>query len=103
MTVDPVNQGQVSPSGANRTHEAKAKQQPGPVGSKTPDNVESVTDSVELSSAAQELHDVAGSGGPESNTLPIERLQEVLQRISDGFYDRPDVVDEVAKRVSDDV
>jgi hypothetical protein len=60
-------------------------------------------DQVELSDAARELLQRAGIEPSGVSTLPRERMREVLQRIAQGFYDRPEVRDETLRRLSGDL
>ncbi len=39
----------------------------------------------------------------EDDELPPGRLKQLRERIRDGFYRRPEVMDEVARRLTDDV
>jgi len=103
MTVEPTNRSPVQPSKTGKPSEAKAGNQPDTkkqVAAKLPNTV---IDKVEFSSAAQELHELASADRIYSNTLPAERMQEILKRVADGFYDRQDVLDETVKRAVDDL
>src|SRR5688572_15301516 len=51
-------------------------------------------DSVQVSSEARALAD-ASSAPPPRNALPPERLQQIGERLATGFYDRPEVIDEL--------
>ena len=70
-----------------------------PKGAADPDAVRA--DSVDVSSAAREL-----AGGREAraaeSSLPADRLREIGERLASGFYDSPEVVDQVARRVAAD-
>ena len=59
------------------------------------------SDNVSLSDAARHLAAQA-SAGVLSGELQLspERLKEVSQRVASGYYDRPEVVQETARRVS---
>jgi hypothetical protein len=35
--------------------------------------------------------------------LPADRMRTILRRLADGFYDRPEVRDELARRVRPDL
>jgi hypothetical protein len=39
----------------------------------------------------------------ESNTMPAKRLKVILRRVADGTYDNLEVIDEIARRVVDDL
>lgn len=65
-------------------------------GSATPQGA----DSVEVSSEAKALAD--GSEARGKSQLSAERLKEIGERLATGYYDRPEVIDEVAKRIQAD-
>lgn len=43
------------------------------------------------------------AGAPPQGTISAERLREVLDRLKTGFYDRPEVRDQVARGVTRDL
>lgn len=55
-------------------------------------------DRAEVSSAAQELFESAAMGAAQPGTLPADRMRTILERIRDGHYDRPEVLDQVAEK-----
>jgi hypothetical protein len=57
-------------------------------------------DRVELSQAARELQAQLGLDKVPLAELPPERLREVLDRLKQGYYDRPEVRDEVLQRLA---
>ncbi len=103
MTVDPVNRGHVPSSGPDRAAKS-AKGQKAQSAQSSPTNTgEAGSDKVELSSAAQQLRELAATNRLQSNTLSPERMKQILGRIADGFYDSPEVIDELARRVETDL
>jgi len=60
-------------------------------------------DSVELSDAARALAETAGPGAPAGASLTPERLRTVLDRVTQGFYDRPEIRDAIARQVAPDL
>ncbi len=58
---------------------------------------------VRNSRQAHELQQPDPGGRGSAGELAPERLRELLGRLADGFYDRPDVRDEVIRRLSDDL
>jgi hypothetical protein len=61
-------------------------------------------DNVSLSDAARQLAAQAASGARSGEPqLSADRLKEIGQRVANGFYDRPDVVAETARRVAPDL
>jgi hypothetical protein len=103
MTVDPVNRGQVPSPGPSHAGKSESRQRARPDGHVKPETAETAADRVELSPAAKELRELAAANRPEANTISPERMKQVLQRIADGFYDRPEVIDEVARRLDTDL
>lgn len=56
-------------------------------------------DRVEVSDAARELSEGAKAG---ASGLTAARVKEVVDRISTGFYDQPEVLDRVVERILKD-
>ncbi len=103
MTVEPTNRSHVQPSKTSKPKDAAAEKQPDSKPKQASRIPNTVVDKVEVSSAAQELHELTGSEQIDANTVPTERMQEIVKRVADGFYDQPEVLDETAKRVADDI
>lgn len=102
MTVRPTPSGQIPGLGISRA------QRPGVGGtpqrasdppSAAPQEIR--RDDVHISEHARELQQAgATQGSPE---LSPSRMREVLQRVSDGHYDQPDVQREVLRRLARDL
>jgi hypothetical protein len=60
-------------------------------------------DTVELSEAVRALQERLGIEASALSGLPPERLKLVLERLAQGFYDRPEVRDEVLRRLAGDL
>ncbi len=60
-------------------------------------------DDVRNSGQAHELQQPDAGGRGSAGELAPERLKELLGRLAGGFYDRPEVRDEVIRRLSDDL
>ena len=58
---------------------------------------------VELTMALRTLPDESNTERVPQGTLPPERMQEVLRRLTDNVYDRPEVRDAIARRVQRDL
>ncbi|MBM4188722.1 MAG: hypothetical protein FJ206_15575 [Gemmatimonadetes bacterium] len=58
------------------------------------------TDSAEVSAEAKALAE--GTETPPRSTLSAERLQEISERLASNYYDRPEVIETVAKRLAAD-
>lgn len=62
------------------------------------------SDNVSLSDAARHLASQASAGARAGELqLSTDRLKEVSRRVASGFYDRPEVVKETARRVAPDL
>jgi hypothetical protein len=106
MAIDPTKSGvnplagpRVDQTGANQSsrHSGQVK----PAGSGSEREVRDQDDSVRLSAEAREA---AGAEGTTSRSgLSKDRLQEVLTRLTSGYYDSPQVVDKVARRVHEEL
>jgi hypothetical protein len=60
-------------------------------------------DSVSLSQTVRELQDRLGLDAIPSGTLSPERLKEIVSRVADGHYDRPEVLDALAKHLASEL
>jgi hypothetical protein len=105
MSINPT-----SPNGPNRPLDAAEAERsrarpaqsasPAPATSKEAvDPKDGSADSVQVSSEALDLAKTTGAR-PAKSSLPPERMQQIGHRLATGFYDRPDVVDELAKRLA---
>jgi hypothetical protein len=102
MSVDPLKARALSPADAGKlaggrrpesAAERPADAHPLPAG-----------DSVELSSASRGMAErTAGGREIPQGHLPGDRMQAILRRLADGFYDRPEVRDELARRMGPDL
>ena len=64
------------------------------------------SDRVEISDAAKLLAGGATGTGAKNGvagTLSPDRIAEITERISEGFYDRPEVRDTIARRLMPDL
>jgi hypothetical protein len=60
-------------------------------------------DDVQISVHARQLQQVEAGARGAGGELSADRLRQVLTRMGDGHYDRPDVQDEVVRRLSPDL
>lgn len=60
-------------------------------------------DRVQISSQARELQQLDLAARGPGGELPAERLRQVLGRMNDGHYDRPDVQEQVIRRLARDL
>ncbi len=99
MKVQPNPSGQTPRPGVNRADRAAGR---------TPDrssppapglSFESpARDNAEVSSEARELQRQAASGAPEATIEPA-RMRQVLSRMASGWYDTPEVRNEVVEKI----
>lgn len=105
MSIDPMKSGSANPAGPRLDQAGSNSGSAGVSGQfkrVAPDarEAEAADDSVQLSARAR----AAGTAGTTSASgLSAERLQEILKRLTSGYYDSPQVVDRVAERVKDDL
>lgn len=108
MTVRPTQPGQTSSSGLNRTGKtpapatkaARAPQTPSPAAPVSPS---SHRDQLAISSEARDLQRLGGAAQDTTSELSADRMREVVKRMNDGHYDKPDVMDEVIRRMAKDL
>ena len=106
MSIDPMKSGAANPLGGPRVDQAGGNQSPRqssqvqrPTG-EVRENDGDGDDQVQLSPRAR----AAGpSSGTSASGLSAERLQEILKRLTSGYYDTAPVQDRVAERVKDDL
>src|SRR5262245_21064830 len=95
--VNPPNGGRIDQSGANQSaRQSQEIKRP----SSEVRSPEGENDKVQLSAQAK---DAGAAGATSPSGLSSERLQEILKRLTSGYYDSPQVVDKVAQRVKDDL
>jgi hypothetical protein len=103
MTVRPTPSGQIPGirvSHTSRPGVGNTPQRPGDASSSSvPDGGR---DDVRISDQARELQ-TAGAPAASTPELSPARMREVLQRLSDGHYDRPEVQREVLRRLARDL
>jgi hypothetical protein len=107
MAIDPTKASGAQPLSGARIDQAGSNQsarQSGQLraGEPAPDvDAGRPDDSVQLSAEARQASQ-AGSSTSTSG-LTAERLQEVLKRLTSGYYDNPQVIDKVARKVADEL
>lgn len=107
MTIRPPQSGQTSRTPLQRANSS-------PVPGQTPRHAEAgpatptpsgtpARDAVQISAQARQLQMSGAPDREEANALSPERLRTILQRMSDGHYDRPEVQDAVLKRIAEEI
>lgn len=106
MSIDPMKSGSATPAGNVRIDQAGSNSASARVSGQfkrvAPETREGdgADDSVQLSARAKAA---GASGATSASGLSAERLQEILKRLTSGYYDSPQVLDRVAERVKDDL
>ncbi len=85
---------------AQRASEARKPDRGAPI-SQGHQEADSQADSVNLSPDAKGLAKGSEGRAVESSLSP-DRLKEIGQRLASGYYDRPEVIDQVAREVAQD-
>ena len=103
MTVRPTPSGQHPSIGITRAQRSSVGSTP----QRTSDAAsqpaqESRKDDVQISAQARELQ-LAGTTAQAAPELSSERMREVLDRMTTGHYDRPDVQREVVEKLLQDL
>ncbi len=105
MNINPT-----SPHGPGRSGEAGAERvrdpnaRPDPAADHRKPETEAAAAAaaqVQVSTDAKALASQSGTR-PSSGALAAERLKEIGTRVAEGYYDRPEVVDQVARKVLQD-
>ena len=105
MAIDPTKSGSVSPlngarvdqTGGNHAAGAAGQSRPGAASTDSSAHDDRVQLSPEALAAGQTPGATSASG------LSRDRLQEVLKRLTSGYYDSPKVTDQVARKVMDEL
>lgn len=102
MAIDPTQASGAAPLDRSRVDQANSNQsarQTGQTRSQPASNREAGggDDSVQLSEEARAAS--RAEGGTSASGLSTDRLQEILKRLSSGYYDSPQVRDQVAQRI----
>lgn len=103
MTVRPTPSGQHPSIGITRAQRSNVGSTPPRSGDAQPQPApDSRTDGVHISAEARELQRT-GFAAPSEPDLPAARMREVLDRMSTGHYDRPEVQRVVVERLVRDL
>lgn len=104
MTIRPTSSGQTPRPGirdAGRTSAPGAPTRPGE--SSVPAAPGAQRDGVHISAEARQLQQQDGSERGGASELGAERMKSILDRISSGWYERPEVRDQVLNRLARDL
>lgn len=106
MSVDPTKSGTGQPLGGPRIDQTGGNQSArhsGAVRADAPDaprDVERGHDQVRLSEAVRAAARNEGEASPSG--ISQERLREILKRLTSGFYDNPQVLERIARRIHEE-
>lgn len=102
MAIDPTKASGASPLDRSRVDQANSNQSARQTGQSRSVPASSreaaqADDSVQLSDEARAAS--RADAGDSASGLSTDRLQEILKRLSSGYYDSPQVRDQVAQRI----
>jgi hypothetical protein len=102
MNVKPTHTGQTPQPGTGPLRETPAAspaRDRAPVAAPRP----ATPDRVELSDVARKLNELLGAEEAGAPSLAPERLKKLLQRVAEGYYDRPEVREELLQRLASEL
>lgn len=100
MTVRPTPSGQNPGLGISRAQRPGVGATPQRASDPPPSPSQEIRrDDVNISEHARELQQLGASPAPAPELSPA-RMKQVLERMSDGHYDRPEVQNEVVRRLA---
>lgn len=102
MAIDPTKASGASPLDRNRIDQANSNKSARQTGEQravreSSREAGSTDDSVQLSAEARAAS--RSDASTSASGLSAERLQEILKRLSSGYYDSPQVRDQVASKI----
>ena len=100
MQIKPTGAGTTAGTGAGRARESQAQTPAGTEGRIAPREGGNRSDRIEISGAARELLEARSRQETSSGHLDPERARAILDRIGDGTYERPEVKNEVLRRIA---
>jgi hypothetical protein len=100
MAVQPTQPDRIGRSGLGRARRTLGDAPESLKGDRAPRPPVQPEDSVQISSTAETLHQASSDFQTSDADLSPERLKQVLNRISNGFYQRPEVRAEVARKLA---
>lgn len=103
MAIDPTKSGSVNPLSGPRVDQTghHAAGQAGQSRPTTSPDSSTPDDSIQLSPEALAAGQTQGT--TSASGLSRDRLQEVLKRLTSGYYNSPQVTDRVARKVADEL
>jgi hypothetical protein len=103
MTIQPTKPGSTPTSGTGRLDRNAALSPARPADTSTSEAASVTPDQVHISDAARGLHEQLQNRIELVAQLPPGRLREVLERLNNGFYDRPEVRRAVVESIAEEM
>ncbi|MFN8587739.1 MAG: hypothetical protein U0704_08025 [Candidatus Eisenbacteria bacterium] len=106
MTIRPPQSGQTSRTPLQRANSSAVPAAPQRQSDAAPAPAlpaATARDAVQISAQARQLQKTDGASREDAGALAPDRLRTILQRMSDGHYDRPEVQDAVLKRIVEEL
>ncbi len=103
MTIQPTKPGSTPPQGTSRLDRNAALSPARPADTSTSEATGATPDKVQISDAARGLQEQLQNRLELVAQLPPGRLREVLERLNNGFYDRPEVRRAVVESIAEEL
>ena len=103
MTIEPTKPGSTPPAGAGRLDRNAPLSPARPADSSTSEAASAAPDKIQISHAARDLQEQLQNRRELVAQLPPGRLREVLERLNNGFYDRPEVRRAVVESIAEEL
>lgn len=104
MTIRPTSSGQTPRPGIERAGKSTPTGAPARANDASAPSTPGVTrDDVQISAQARELQQMDAAARGVAGEVPAERMKQVLERLSGGYYDQPQVRDIVLSKLSKDL
>ena len=103
MNIHPTDSGSASRPGAGRLKKSSASPEPRAGSTPRKRAARAARDNVEISDAAKQLLEATRSSGTTRSALSPDRMKQVLQRITNGFYNRPEIREAMLRELLIDI
>jgi len=103
MTIQPTKPDSTSTTGTDRLHRKAPLSPTRPADTSTSEVTGATPDKVQISDAARGLQEQLQNRIELVAQLPPGRLREVLERLNNGFYDRPEIRRAVVESIAEEL
>jgi hypothetical protein len=103
MTIQPTKPGSTPTAGTGRLDRNAPLSPARPADTSTSEVTSATPDKVQISDAARSLQEQLQNRLELVAQLPPGRLREVLERLNNGFYDRPEVRRAVVESIAEEL